>query len=52
MQRFFPDGSAPLIAGVIQAAPLCFWWLDAATVHSISIIQIACGDRRRVTFHQ
>ena len=46
LQRFFADGRAPLIWGVIwgllqAAAPLGFWWLDAATVYGMSIALIA-----------
>ena len=46
MQRMFANGRAPLIWGllwgVIQAAaPLGFWWLDAATVYGMSIALIA-----------
>ena len=45
-QRMFADGRAPLIWGVIwgviqAAAPLGFWWLDAATVHALSLALIA-----------
>ena len=46
LQRLFANGRAPLIWGalwgVIQAAaPLGFWWLDAATVYGMSIALIA-----------
>ena len=46
LQRLFAGGRAPLIWGalwgVIQAAaPLGFWWLDAATVYGMSIALIA-----------
>ena len=45
-QRMFADGRAPLIWGVVwgviqAAAPLGFWWLDAATVYALSIALIA-----------
>ena len=46
LQTLFADGRAPLIWGalwgVIQAAaPLGFWWLDAATVYGMSLALIA-----------
>ena len=46
LQRLFADGRAPLIWGVLwgviqAAAPLGFWWLDAATVYGMSIALIA-----------
>ena len=46
LQRLFAGSRAPLIWGalwgVIQAAaPLGFWWLDAATVYGMSIALIA-----------
>ena len=46
LHRLFANGRAPLIWGalwgVIQAAaPLGFWWLDAATVYGMSIALIA-----------
>src|SRR5664279_5150162 len=45
-QRMFADGRAPLIWGVVwgviqAAAPLGFWWLDAATVYALSLALIA-----------
>jgi len=46
LQGLFANGRAPLIWGVLwgviqAAAPLGFWWLDAATVYSMSIALIA-----------
>ena len=46
LQRLFANGRAPLIWGVLwgviqAAAPLGFWWLDAATVYGMSIALIA-----------
>lgn len=46
LQRLFADGRAPLIWGVVwgviqAAAPLGFWWLDAATVYAMSLALIA-----------
>ena len=46
LQRLFANGRAPLIWGVLwvvlqAAAPLGFWWLDAATVYGVSIALIA-----------
>jgi len=46
LQRVFANGRAPLMWGVLwgviqAAAPLGFWWLDAATVYGISIALIA-----------
>ena len=46
LQRLFAGGRAPLIWGVLwgviqAAAPLGFWWLDAATVYGMSIALIA-----------
>ena len=46
LQRIFANGRAPLIWGVLwgviqAAAPLGFWWLDAATVYGMSIALIA-----------
>jgi hypothetical protein len=46
LQRLFASGRAPLIWGVLwgviqAAAPLGFWWLDAATVYGMSIALIA-----------
>ena len=46
LQRMFSDGRAPLIWGVVwgviqAAAPLGFWWLDAATVYALSLALIA-----------
>ncbi len=46
LQRLFANGRAPLIWGVVwgviqAAAPLGFWWLDAATVYGMSIALIA-----------
>ena len=46
LQRLFAGGRAPFIWGVVwgviqAAAPLGFWWLDAATVYGMSIALIA-----------
>ena len=46
LHRLFANGRAPLIWGVLwgviqAAAPLGFWWLDAATVYGMSIALIA-----------
>ena len=46
LQRLFANGRTPLIWGVLwgviqAAAPLGFWWLDAATVYGMSIALIA-----------
>jgi hypothetical protein len=46
LQRLFANGRAPVIWGVVwgmiqAAAPLGFWWLDAATVYAMSIALIA-----------
>jgi hypothetical protein len=46
LQRLFAGGRAPLLWGVLwgvlqAAAPLGFWWLDAATVYGMSIALIA-----------
>ena len=46
LQGLFADGRGPLIWGVLwgviqAAAPLGFWWLDAATVYGMSIALIA-----------
>ncbi len=46
LRRLFAGGRAPLIWGVLwgviqAAAPLGFWWLDAATVYGMSIALIA-----------
>ncbi|MGY4768228.1 hypothetical protein ACXC9Q_15055 [Kribbella sp. CWNU-51] len=46
MSRLFADERVPLawglVWGVIQAAaPLGFWWLDAATVYALSVVLIA-----------
>lgn len=30
-----------IIGGVLVALPLCFWWLEAATVHALAIAAIA-----------
>ena len=46
MSRLFANERVPLawglVWGVIQAAaPLGFWWLDAATVYALSVVLIA-----------
>jgi hypothetical protein len=46
LQRLFANGRAPVIWGVVwgviqAAAPLGFWWLDAATVYAMSVALIA-----------
>ena len=46
LQKLFAGNRAPLIWGVLwgvlqAAAPLGFWWLDAATVYGMSIALIA-----------
>jgi len=46
LQRLFANGRAPVIWGVVwgmiqAAAPLGFWWLDAATVYALSLALIA-----------
>jgi hypothetical protein len=46
VERVMANGRAPVIWGVVwgliqAAAPLGFWWLDAATVYGMSIALIA-----------